>query len=79
MAGNVVGRTRLRATFPPDLMSCDRTGTGDGISNVMRWRLGHGALVIAMYYEAPGLDTDTQEAALRAWALRSCVGQPSQR
>ena len=67
MADNVVGRTRLRATFPPDWTSCDRTGSGDGICNdyALARRPGHGALVMAVYYEAPGLEMEVQEAALR--------------
>ena len=68
MAANVVGRTRLRAAFPPGWMASNRTGTSDDHCNdyVVARRPGGGApLVIAAYYEAPHMELGSQEAVLR--------------
>ncbi len=76
MAANVPGRTRLRAAFP-GWTACDRTGTAEGVCNdyAVAWPPGRAPLVVAAYYHAPGLERETQEAALRqvgaavvAWA-----------
>ena len=72
-----VGKTRLRASFPPAWVTADRTGTGDGACNdyAMVRRLRGEPLVMAAYYDAPGMDMAAQEAVLRevgstivAWA-----------
>ncbi|MBE7212636.1 MAG: class A beta-lactamase [Gluconacetobacter diazotrophicus] len=67
MANNLPGRNRLRAAFPKDWAACDRTGTSDGVCNdyALARRPGRGALVMAAYYEAPGMEMPAQEAALR--------------
>ncbi len=68
MAGNVAGRTRLRAAFPHDWAVADRTGTADGICNdfaVVR-PPSRAAIVIATYHDAPDLQLEQQEAVLRA-------------
>ena len=77
MAACEPGRTRLRAAFPKAWVAVDRTGTGDGACNdyaVVR-RPGRGALVVAAYHDAPGMEMAAQEAVLRdvgaavaAWA-----------
>ncbi len=77
MAACSVGRTRLRAAFPPAWVVADRTGTGDGACNdyaVVR-RAGRAPLVAAAYHDAPGMEMEAQEAVLReagmavaAWA-----------
>ena len=67
MAACVPGRTRLRAAFPEAWAAVDRTGTGDGACNdyaVVR-RPGRGALVVAAYHDAPGMEMAAQEAVLR--------------
>ena len=68
MAGNIVGRSRLRAAFPADWVSGDRTGTGDGVCNDYAFarRPGRAPLIVSAYHAAPGLDLDRQEEALRA-------------
>ncbi|MGI4795691.1 MAG: class A beta-lactamase [Janthinobacterium lividum] len=77
MAANVVGRLRLRASFPPSWTAGDRTGTSDGICNdyAVAWPPGRAPLVMSAYYEAPGMEMEAQEAILReigsaivAWA-----------
>ena len=56
---------------------CDRTGTGDGACNdyAVARRPGRSPLVVAAYHDAPGMETEAQEAVLReagsavvAWA-----------
>ena len=68
MAGNVVGRSRLRAAFPPEWHAGDRTGTGDGICNDYAFarRPAKAPLIVSAYYAAPGADLADQEAVLRA-------------
>lgn len=77
MAQNSVGLHRLRAGLPADWAVADRTGTGAGECNdyALVRRPGRPPLVVAAYYDAPGLDTPAQEAVLRqvgaavaAWA-----------
>ncbi|WP_419729917.1 class A beta-lactamase [Lichenicola sp.] len=77
MDSNVVGRTRLRAAFPPAWTAGDRTGTADGICNdyAIARRPGKPPLLMAAYYDAPGQEMAPQEAVLRevgraivAWA-----------
>ena len=65
------GRTRLRASFPPAWVTADRTGTGDGECNdyALVRRPGAAPLVMAVYHDAPGLETEAQEAVLRAVGL----------
>ncbi len=67
MAANVSGRARLRAAFPSGWIACDRTGTADGVCNdyAVTWPPGRAPLVMAAYYDAPGLELEPQEAALR--------------
>ncbi len=62
-----VGRTRLRASFPPEWVTADRTGTGEGECNdyALVRRPRNAPLVMAAYYDAPGLETEAQEAVLR--------------
>ncbi len=66
-----VGRTRLRASIPPDWVTGDRTGTGDGECNdyALVRRPGAAPLVMAVYHDAPGLETEAQEAVLREVGL----------
>ena len=77
MMGNVVGRTRLRASLPADWEAGDRTGTSQGVCNdyAVAWAPDRAPLVMAAYYDAPALDTASQEIVLRevgsaivAWA-----------
>lgn len=67
MAGNVVGRARLRACFPSDWIAGDRTGTGDGICNDCAFarRPGVAPLLVSAFYTAPSLQMPDQEAVLR--------------
>jgi len=67
MASNTVGRRRLRASFPASWISGDRTGTADGVCNDIAFarRSGRAPLLIAAYYDAPGMALDAQEAVLR--------------
>jgi beta-lactamase class A len=67
MAGNEVGRSRLRAAFPADWAAGDRTGTGNGYCNdyALARRPGKPPLLVSAYYEAPGLTLARQEAVLR--------------
>lgn len=68
MVGNVVGRARLRAAFPPDWRSGDRTGTSDGVCNDYAFaeRPARAPLFMSAYYAAPGMPLSDQEAVLRA-------------
>ncbi|WP_220789812.1 class A beta-lactamase [Gluconacetobacter johannae] len=71
------GSARLRAAFPPGWIAGDKTGTGNGACNdyaIVR-RAGHAPLLMACYYDAPGLSQAQQEtvlqevgAAIVAWA-----------
>jgi beta-lactamase class A len=67
LGGNEVGRTRLRAAFPPNWQTGDRTGTADGICNDYAFarRPGRKPLLVSAYYEAPGMSLEDQEAVLR--------------
>lgn len=67
MEGNIVGRSRLRASFPADWVAGDRTGTGDGICNDFAFarRPSIAPLLLSAYYTAPGLEMPDQEAVLR--------------
>jgi beta-lactamase class A len=67
MEGNIVGRSRLRASFPANWIAGDRTGTGDGICNDFAFakRPGIAPLLLSAYYTAPGLEMPDQEAVLR--------------
>ncbi len=66
MEGNVPGRTRLRAAFPPGWRSADRTGTTDGVCNdfALVRPPGRAPLVVAAYYQAD-MEMAQQEAVLR--------------
>jgi len=68
MIGNVVGRSRLRAAFPVDWISGDRTGTADGACNDYAFarRPGRAPLLVSAYHSAPGMNLPEQEAVLRA-------------
>lgn len=68
MRGNVVGRSRLRATFPAEWISGDRTGTADGVCNDYAFaeRPGRGPLLLSAFYEAPGKTLPQQEEVIRA-------------
>jgi beta-lactamase class A len=62
------GSARLRASFPKDWITGDKTGTGNGSCNdyaIVR-RAGHAPLMMACYYDNQDLDQDRQEAVLRA-------------
>ena len=67
MATNAVGRSRLRAAFPPGWVAGDKTGTGDYQCNdyAVARRPGRPALVMAAYYETRDLKLTAQEAVLR--------------
>jgi beta-lactamase class A len=67
MAGNEVGRSRLRAAFPTDWTAGDRTRTGNGYCNDYAFvrRPGKPPLVMSAYFEAPGMTLAKQEAVLR--------------
>ena len=67
MDANVVGRTRLRASFPPGWTAGDRTGTADGVCNdyAIARRPAQAPLLMAAYYDAPGQEMEQQEAVLR--------------
>jgi beta-lactamase class A len=75
------GLKRLRAALPPDWRAADRPGTSvDGETNdyALVRPPGRAPLLVAAYYDAPGLDWDTREAVLReagaafvAWAKDS--------
>ncbi len=68
MAGNVPGRTRLRAALPPDWPVADRTGTDDGVCNdfALVRPTGRPPIVVAAYYAAPDMVLEQQESVLRA-------------
>lgn len=68
MAANVPGRQRLRASFPSDWTTCDRTGTSDDVCNdyAVAFRPGRAPLVVAAYDGRPGLDPARGQAVLRA-------------
>ncbi len=68
MAGNVPGKTRLRAAFPPDWHTADRTGTDDGVCNdyALVRPPGRPPIIIAAYHEAADMPLEQQEALLRA-------------
>ncbi len=77
MTATVPGRNRLRAALPSCWAACDRTGTADGVCNdyAVAWPPGRAPLVMAAYYDAPGMEMEAQEAVLRevgatvvAWA-----------
>lgn len=61
------GANRLRASFPTTWIVGDKTGTGDGNCNDYAFvrRRGRAPLVMASYYDAPGMELAAQEAALR--------------
>ena len=67
MEGNVVGRSRLRASFPAEWIAGDRTGTGNGICNDFAFakRPGVAPLLLSAYYNASGSEMPDQEAVLR--------------
>ncbi|MBM9401463.1 class A beta-lactamase [Gluconacetobacter azotocaptans] len=61
------GSARLRAAFPPDWIAGDKTGTGNDSCNdyaIVR-RAGRSPLMMACYYDAPGLGQAQQEAVLQ--------------
>ena len=72
------GLARLRAAFPPDWVTADKTGSSDLECNdyALVRRPGAAPLVMAAYYNnPPGMDGDVAEATLRevgaaivAWA-----------
>lgn len=67
MAANVVGRRRLRASFPAGWDAADRTGSDDGQCDdyAVARPPGRAPLVMAAYYDAPGMAVEVQEAVLR--------------
>jgi beta-lactamase class A len=67
MQADVMGLKRLRAVLPAGWVVGDRTGTGDGLCNdyAIALRPGRAPLVMAAYYDAPGMDTAPQEDVLR--------------
>ena len=74
MAGNIPGRTRLRAAFPRDWHTADRTGTADGVCNdfALVRPPGRAPLLVAAYFEAADMPLEQQEAVLRE--VGSAVG-----
>ncbi len=75
MVANVVGRMRLRASLPPTWMVGDRTGTADGMCNdyAIARLPGRAPLVMAAYYDAPGMEMASQEAVLREVGLAIAI------
>jgi beta-lactamase class A len=67
MSENRVGHNRLRASFPAPWIVADRTGTSDGYCNELAMAIAPGwaPLMMAAYYEAPGMTVPDQEAVLR--------------
>lgn len=67
MEGNIVGRSRLRASFPDNWIAGDRTGTGDDICNDFAFakRPGIAPLLLSAYYTNAALELRDQEAVLR--------------
>lgn len=68
MRAGRTGAGRLRAAFPGDWVTADKTGTGDGECNdyaIVR-RAGQAPLLMAAYHDAPGMELAAQEAVLRA-------------
>ncbi len=62
------GLRRLRASFPSSWMVGDKAGTNgpDETNDVaIAWRPGHSPLLAAAYYDAPRVDADARDAALR--------------
>ena len=60
------GLQRLRAGFPSDWISADKTGTGSGYVNdvVIVTPPGRQPIVIAAFYEAPNIEFDKRQAVL---------------
>ncbi len=67
MAGNVVGRQRLRGAFAAAWPALDRTGTADAVRNdyAIVFPPERPPLVIAAYYEKAAMAPDKGEAVLR--------------
>jgi len=68
MAACKPGLNRLRAALPADWPACDRPGTSvDRETNdiALIRPPGRAPLLVAAYYDAPGLDFDRREAVLR--------------
>lgn len=61
------GAPAFAPPFPPAWSAADRTGTGDGLCNDYAFarRPGAAPLVMAAYYDAPGMEMQAQEAVLR--------------
>jgi beta-lactamase class A len=67
MVASTPGLGRLRAGLPAPWRSGDKSGTGASEANdvAVAWPPGRPPLVIAAYYDAPGLDGPSREAVLR--------------
>lgn len=66
---NKTGDTRLRAGFPADWMTGDKTGTnGDKAGNAndvaVAWSPNHGAIVVSAFVEMPGISGDERNALI---------------
>lgn len=66
---NKTGDTRLRAGFPADWMTGDKTGTnGDKAGNAndvaVAWSPNRGAIVVSAYVEMPGISGDERNALI---------------
>jgi beta-lactamase class A len=71
MIASKPGLKRLRAALPPGWIAGDRPGTGveeETNDYALVRPPGRAPLLIAAYYDAPGLDLDRREAVLRATA-----------
>ncbi len=67
MVASTPGLGRLRAGLPASWRSGDKSGTGDSEANdvALAWPPARPPLVIAAFYDAPGLDGPGREAVLR--------------
>lgn len=66
---NKTGDTRLRAGFPADWMTGDKTGTnGDKAGNAndvaISWSPNRGAIVVSAFVEMPGISGDERNAVI---------------
>lgn len=66
---NKTGDTRLRAGFPADWMTGDKTGTnGDKVGNAndvaVAWSPNRGAIVVSAFVEMPGISGDERNALI---------------
>ncbi|WP_239479465.1 class A beta-lactamase [Lichenicola cladoniae] len=82
MIDSTPGLRRLRASFPPNWVTGDKAGTyGPDETNdyAITWPPGRRPVLIAAYYNAPGMDLDLREAVLRevGTVVAALVGESS--